>query len=224
MRAKLNSLMLVGCGALLGAAITAIGGCQTGNTGSPGSTPNIAPESSYRIVGDVGTPYSAVVSDSRSSWQFYGTVPTSVVVVNDAPPDRVLVTKLANDNRLLALQVIQGLSVGVLDSTVNGFGTVVGSIGGTLPALALPASPDVRFFVNTPQVGTIDALIEDQSMSSAFESRIPAVILFDSPSSSQVDGIFNQVAFSGVLVVDLLINGQLVQSVSGGTSVTVNGG
>jgi hypothetical protein len=226
-RSQLISFLFLGACVLAGMALVALGGCQTGNTGSPGNTPNIAPQSSYRIVGEIGTPFQALVSDSRSSWQFTGTIPTSVVVVNDSPPDRILVTKLTSDARLLSLQVIQGISVGTLDSTVSPFGTVVGSIGGTLAAFAQPASPDVRYFVNTPITGLFNALIESESMSSALESRVPAVILFDSPnggSSGRVDGIFAQPTFTGVLEVDLVINGQLAQTASGGNPVTVHAG
>jgi len=224
-RSHSSLFLLLGACFLAGAAIAALGACQTGNTGSPGNTPNIAPQSSYRIVGEIGTPFHALVSDSRSSWQFAGTVPTSVVIVNDSPPDRILVTKLANDARLLSLQVIQGISVGTLDSTVSPFGTVVGSIGGTLPAFAQPASPDVRYFVNTPITGLFNALIESVSMSSALESRVPAVILFDSPNSGgsgRVDGVFAQPTFTGALEVDLVINGLLAQTASGGNPVTVH--
>src|SRR5215470_12775435 len=134
MRAGLSLRGLLFSVFLTGAAIAALGGCQTGNTGSPGSTPNMPQQSSYRIVGDVGTPFRAIVSDSRSSWQVSGTVPTSIAIVNDSPPDRIAVSKTSNDGRLLSLQVIQGFTVGTLDSTVSNFGTAVGIIGGTLPA------------------------------------------------------------------------------------------
>ena len=167
MRMPLKSLMLLGCSVLASAAIAALGGCQTGNTGSPGSTPSMPQQSSYRIVGDIGTPFSALVSDSRSSWQVSGTIPTSIAIVNDSPPDRISVTKTSNDARLLSIQVIHGFSVGTLASTVSNFGTAVGSIGGTLPAIALAASPDVRFFVKTPLVGVYTALIEDETNSYA---------------------------------------------------------
>jgi hypothetical protein len=223
---RISSLIAFGVCILATAAIS-LGGCQTGNTGSPGNTPNIAPQSSYRVVGEIGTPFQALVSNSRSSWQFAGTVPTSIVIVNDSPPDRILVTKASNDSRLLSLQIIQGLSVGTLDSTVSPFGTTVGNIGGTLPSFAQPASPDVRYFVNTPISGLFNALIESANMSSALESRVPAVILFDKPNgggSGRVDGVFAQPTFTGVLQVDLVVNGQLVQSASGGNPVTVNFG
>jgi len=227
MRAGLSLRGLFRSVILTSAAIAALGGCQTGNTGSPGNTPNMPQQSSYRIVGDVGTPFRAIVSDSRSSWQVSGTVPTSIAIVNDSPPDRIAVSKTSNDGRLLSLQVIQGFTVGTLDSTVSNFGTAVGSIGGTLPAFANPASPDVRYFVKTPLVGVFNALIEDEKNSFALESRIPAVILFDSPNggkSGRVDGEFSQVTFTGVFDVDLAINGQVVQSASGGTTVAVHAG
>ena len=227
MRALFEAQKLLICALLVAVAVSALAACQTGNTGSPGNTPNIAPQSSYRVVGDVGTPFQALISDSRSSWQVSATIPMNIVIVNDSPPDRILVTKLTNDHRMLTLQLIQGFTVGTIDSTVSNFGTAVGNIGGTLRTFANPASPDVRFFVKTPLAGTFTGLIEDESLSNALESRVPAIILFDHPNngkSGRVDGVFNQVAFIGVLDVDLVINGQLVQAASGGNSVTVKGG
>jgi hypothetical protein len=227
MRMTLKSLRLFGCSVLTTAAIAALAGCQTGDTGSPGSTPNKPQQSSYRVVGDIGTPFTALVSDSRSSWQVSGTIPTSIAIVNDSPPDRISVTKTSNDGRLLSIQVIQGFTVGTLASTVSNFGTAVGSIGGTLPAIALPASPDVRFYIKTPLVGVYTALVEDATTSYALESLIPTVILFDSPNgggTGRVDGIFTQVAFTGQFDVDLMINGQVVQSATGGTTVSVSAG
>jgi hypothetical protein len=227
MRKLVNSLGFVVCSVLAGGAITWLGGCTSGNTGSPGSTPSMPQQSSYRIVGDVGTPFTGLLSDSRSSWQLNSTTPASIAIVNDSPPDRMVVTKTSNDTRLLSLQLIQGFTIGPLASTVSNFGTAAGSVGGTLSAFANRASPDVRFFVKTPVAGVFNALIEDQSKSYALESRIPAIILFDSPNggkSGRVDGVFTQVSFAGVFTVDLMINGQVVQTVSGGTSVTINAG
>jgi hypothetical protein len=197
------------------------------NQTNPGDTPNIPEQTSFRIVGEVGTPFRATISDSRSSWQVSGTVPMSLAIVNDSPPDRIMVTKLSNDGRLLSIELIKGFTIEVLDSTVSNFGTAVGAINGALPAFAPPASPDVRFVVKNPQVGLFQALVEDQNMSNALESRIPAVILFDSPNnggSGLVDGIFNQVYFTGVFDIDLLINGNLVQRVVGaGETATLKG-
>jgi hypothetical protein len=113
MSPRTNTLPFVGT-ILAVVALTTLGGCQTENTGSPGNTANIAPQSSYRIVGDVGTPFQAVISDSRSSWRLTATVPVSIVVVNDHPPDRILATKVTNDSRLLSVQTIQGFTVETL--------------------------------------------------------------------------------------------------------------
>jgi hypothetical protein len=225
MRLLLNALRLLGCAILTGAALAALEGCQTGNTGSPGDTPNMPQQTSYRIVGDVGTPFQATISDSRSSWQLSGTVPTSIAIVNDDPPDRIAVTKTSNDGRLLSLQLIQGLNDAAMASTVSNFGTAVGNVGGTLANFANPASPDVRFFVKTPLVGVVQATVEDETTSFTLESPIASVILFDFPNGGKpgrVDGIFSQPNFTGALEVDLLINGQLVQTASG-ASVTVHG-
>jgi hypothetical protein len=207
-------------------AVTILIGCQgfgTGNPTSPGSTSNIPPQSSYRIVGTVGTPFRALISDTRSSWQLAGTIPTSIVIVNDSPPDRIVASKVTNDSRLLSLELIQGFTIITLDSTVSNFGSVVGGAGGKLPSFAPPASPDVRFYVKTPLVGLFTALIEDETMGSAIESRIPAIILFDSPSAGRVDGIFSQPNFTGALDADLVVNGVLVNSNAGDFTVVVKG-
>ncbi len=226
MRTILNLLRFLGCGMLTGAALIALGGCQTGTTGNPGNTPNIPQQSSYRIVGDVGTPFRAIVSDSRSSWQVSGIIPTAIAIVNDKPPDRISVTKTSNDGRLLSIQLIQGFTIGTLASTVSNFGTAVGNIGGTLTAFANGASPDVRFIIKTPGFGVFNVLIEDETNSYTLESPVPAVILFDSPNggkSGRVDGVFSQPFFTGPLDVDLMINGQVIQTGSG-SSVTVHAG
>ena len=210
--------LLSGCGGAFG----------VGNTTNPGSTSNIPPQSSYRVVGDIGTPFVATVSDSRSSWVVHGTVPESIVIVNDAPADRIMVTKLANDSRLLSLEVIAGLTVTTLSSTTENYGSVVGQLTDQKPALtrfAPPASPDVRFFVRGPAIDLFDATIEDLQNSNILQARVPAVLLFDSPnggSSGRVDGIFNEVTFFGPLDVELIINGN-VKQVFGGTTVSIKG-
>jgi hypothetical protein len=215
---------------IAGLAIMALCGCNgfgAGQATTPGSTPNIAQQTSYRVVGDLGTPFRALISDSRSSWQVFGTIPTSIVIVNDSPPDRIVVTKMSNDSRLLSLELILGFSIGTLDSTVSKFGTVVAGFR-KLPAFAPAASPDVRFVVKGPTTGLFTALIEDETMGNALMSRIPAVVLFDSPNSGgagRVDGIFHQVSFAGLFDIDLTIDGRLVDSVTGGgLSVTLKGG
>ena len=208
--------------------LAACNGFGVGQATRPGSTPNIAQQTSYRVVGNVGTPFRALVSDSRSTWRVSGTVPTSIVIVNDHPPDRIVVTKTTNDARLLSLETIVGFGVVNLDSTVSNFGTAIGAIGGKLTGVPPTASPDVEFFIKGPQVGLFTALIEDETTGFALMSRIPAVLLFDSPnhgSIGRVDGIFHQVGFAGAFNIDLTIDGVLVNRVTaGGLSVTLKGG
>jgi hypothetical protein len=207
----LGFLLLAGCGGAFG----------VGNTTNPGNTPNISAQTSFRIVGQIGTPFIATVSDSRSSWLISGVVPLSIVIVNDSAPDRIVVTKLANDSRLLSLQIIHGFDVKLLASTVDNFGVAVGGINGNLPALAPPASPDIRFFIKGPPVNIFDALIEDQSQGSVLQSRAPAVILFDSPSPGRVDGIFNEVNFFGPFDIDLIVDGNIVKQAQGGITASL---
>lgn len=229
----LNAFKSVGLAATLAAAIAAMTGCGggfgAGNSTSPGSTPNIASQTSYRIVGTVGTPFTAFLTNTRTSWTLSGTVPLSIVIVNDKPPDRILVTKLTNDTRLLSVEIITGFNVRVLASTVSRYGVAVGAVPIGQPAQQVKffqpaANPDVRFYVNGPAVGVFNALIEDQTMGSVVQSRAPSVILFDSPNSNnagRVDGIFTEVSNFGPFDINLVINNALAASAVGGSSGTV---
>jgi hypothetical protein len=213
---------------LLGIALLAgCGGFGSTNTTNPGSTPNIPQQTSFRIVGDLGTPFVATVSDGRSSWVVFGAIPTSIVIVNDTPPDRILVTKLSNDTRLLSLEIVTGFSVELLSSTVDNYGSAVGAVNTGkigLTSFAPPASPDVRFYVNGPAIEIFDALIEDQTQANVVQTRAPAVLLFDSPNgggSGRVDGIFTAVSFFGPFDINMTVNGTIVDSLIGGTSGSV---
>jgi len=210
---------LAGCGGAFG----------VGNSTSPGSTPNENPQTSYRIVGTIGTPFVATISDARSSWQVQGTVPLSIVIVQDKQPERVVATKTVGDHSLLSIEITTGFNVKLLASTSDPFGTAVGGVNqgganGSLLALAPPANPDVRFFVKGPYVNIYNALIEDEIHGEVVQSRAPSLILFDSPnggSSGRVDGIFNEVNFLGPFAIDLIFNGVVVKSTAGGVSATL---
>ena len=206
---------------LCGLLMTSCGGFGSTNNTRPGSTPNIGAQSSFRIVGRLGTPFSAIISDSRSSWSFNGVIPLTVIIVNNSPPVRISVTKLVNDNSLLSIEVINAFTVQQLDSTTAVFGTAVGNFG-KVATFAAPASPDVRFFVKGPAIELFDALIEDTEHAEITESRAPTLILFDSPAGGtggRVDASFTAVNFLGAFSIDLIYNGVLVQSVLAGTSV-----
>jgi hypothetical protein len=216
--------------ALTASGLIWLGGCGgfgTGNATSPGRTPNLSVQTSYRIVGTIGTPFIATISDARSSWVVQGVVPLSIVIVNDKPPERVVVTKTIDDTSLLSVEIITGFTVKVLDSTSERFGVAVAGVNqgggnGSLHALAPPANPDVRFFVKGPNIGIFNALIEDQTQGEVLQSRVPALILFDSPNggmlSGRLDGIFTAVGFEGPFAIDLIVNGAVVRAIVGGTS------
>lgn len=208
------------------------GGFGAGNSTSPGSTPNISAQTSYRIVGAIGTPFVATISNAGSSWVLSGAIPLSIVIVNDKPPDRVLVTKLSNDTSLLSVEIIVGFNVKVLASTVDRYGVAVGAVpvsmpghpAPQLPAFSPPAHPDVRFYVNGPAVTVYNALIEDQVQGNVVQSRAPSVILFDSPNSNaagRVDGIFNEVSGFGPFSIDLVIDNTLAAVARGGSHATL---
>jgi hypothetical protein len=214
--------------------LTAMLGCNgfgVGNATSPGSTPSLSAQIVYRVVGNLGTPFVATISDSRSSWTINGVVPLNILVVNIptispgvAGPTRLIATKLANDSTLLSIEIISGFDVRLVDSTFAHYGTVVGGLDGELDALAPHASPDVRYFVKGPANGIFNAVIEDVTTAFALQSRVPTVILHDSPNggsqSGRVDGIFNLVGGGGPLNIDLIFNGALVaHAVGGGTQI-----
>ena len=203
-------------------AITAAGcnGFGTTDITLPGNTQNIPPQNSFRIVGQIGTPFVATIADTRSTWTIHGVVPLNIVIVNNAPPVRIRVNKLVNDKALLGIEIVKALSVEQLDATVDGFGLAVGNFG-RAPAFPPAASPDVRFFVRGPSEQIFDALIEDDQNAEVVEATAPAMILFDSPASGRVDGIFTEVGFLGGFSIDLFYNNLLVQSVYTGTEATL---
>jgi hypothetical protein len=220
-------------GVLVATGLTWLGGCGgfgSGNATSPGRTPDLSVQTSYRIVGTIGTPFIATISDARSSWVVQGVIPLSIVIVNDKPPERVVVTKAIDDTSLLSIEITTGFTVKVLASTNDRFGVAVGGVNqgggnGSLHSLAPPADPDVRFFVKGPNIGVFNALIEDQTQGSVLQSRVPSLILFDSPNggtlNGRLDGIFTEVNFLGPLAIDLIVNGTVVRAVTTGSTATL---
>lgn len=207
-----------------GLLMTSCGGFGSSNNTSPGNTPNIAAQTSFRIVGRVGTPFSAKISDSRSSWDIKGVVPLSIVIVNNSPPIRVSVNKLVSDSSLLSLEIINGFTVKQLASSTDNFGVSVGNVGGKVGNFAPPASPDVRFFVKGPNAELFDALVEDTKQGEIVEARAPALILFDSPAGGnggRVDATFSAVQLLGNFSIDLIYNGAVVRTAAGGATVTM---
>jgi hypothetical protein len=220
---KARFLLWLALGALL--LTPGCNGFGTTDITSPGNTANNPPQVSFRVVGLVGTPFSAFISDARSSWTVKGVVPLTIIVVNEVPPVRVTATKLINDSSLLSLEVIAGFNVKALASSSTTFGTAPDGFQQpsqrNLP-YAPAASPDVRFYVKGPITEVFDALIEDKNQSNLLESRVPAVIIYDSPNtSSTVDGIFTAVSITGPFNIDMTWNGAVVATGVGGTKATL---
>jgi hypothetical protein len=216
--------------ALASIATLGCNGFGTGNSTQPGRTPNTSQQINFRMVGNIGTPFLATISNKRSSWKIRGVVPLNIIIVNGPNPNsvRIVASKLANDTRLLSVEAISGFDVLELSSTFTNYGIVVANIGGTISALAPAASPDVRFFARNAGNGIFNAVVEDRTTAFVLQSQSPTLILFDSPNSSgnpqsdRVDGIFNTVT-GGPLALDLSFNGHVVSASGGGTvSIKVN--
>jgi len=92
MRCLVRILSMSALGAALAFSVAACNN-QTGFSGSVGNTPNGPALASYEILGTVGTPFTATVSDARSSWTLQGNVPLSIVICNNVLPARIIATK-----------------------------------------------------------------------------------------------------------------------------------
>lgn len=205
--------------ALLTLSMAACQNSQGGFSGAVGNTPPTKPESSFRVLGNPGTAFIATVSDSRSSWIVQGVIPMDIVIVNNLPPARMVATKLANDQSLMSLNILNGVRITGLASTTAPFGTASVEFG-KLIEIAPPASPDVRVNVNGPATELFRGLVEDQTTGFEVQDRAPAVFLFDSPDGS-VDAVFDQLQNFGSFKVNLSFNGDVVARVSGGPNVSI---
>lgn len=212
---------------LVATAVLAVGGCGAGgpfgfqNPTAPGASQAIQKQFAFWVVGSVGVPFQATVSDVRSSWTVKGTVPMYIAIVNNLPPARMQVTKLSSDTRLLSAEIMHGFTVQQISSTTAPFGTADVGFGGQLGSFAAHANPDIRFFVKAPNIGLFNGQVENTTMGIVVEGRVPALFLFDQPGSGLVDGQFTQVTNFGRLVVDLTVGGTLVNSQGGAPGVRI---
>jgi hypothetical protein len=207
----------------IGAAIAlGVASCnnQTGFSGSVGSTPNGPKLSSYEILGDVGTPFTATVSDTRSSWTFQGNVPLSIFIANGVLPARIVASKTNTSGNLLSVEIIIGNHVASLESTTAPFGSVSVQVGGVLSTLASPADPDLRIFLSGPLNERYAALVEDIDTGFIINARAPTLILFDSPDG-KVDATFFGNQDFGTFTADMTLAGQVVATVMKGPDATI---
>lgn len=207
----------------LGAAIAfSVAACnnQTGFSGSVGSTPNGPALASYELLGTVGTPFTATVSDTRSSWTFQGNVPLSIVICNNLLPAAIVATKTASNSNLLSLEIIHGNHVAALQSTSAPFGTVSLQVGGTLSSIAPPADPDLRIFAAGPSQARYTALVEDITTGFLISARAPTLVLFDTPDG-KVDATFFGNQNYGTFDLNMTLGGVVVATVVHGPNATI---
>ncbi len=215
--------------ALVLAWITTLASCNassTGVSGFVGNTPPTAPETIFKVLGTVGTPFTLLISNSRSSWQVQGNIPLNVTIINNPlvssglTPARLVATKLANDASLLSLQAANGFHVVSASSTTAPYGTVTIQTGTSLAAIAPAASPDLRIFVYGPLGERFTGLIEDSKVGFAVNQRVPALFLFDSPNG-KIDGNFTQVQSFGPFAINMSFNGLIVANAHGFPNVII---
>jgi hypothetical protein len=215
------ALVQSGCGNSLGCG----GVTGTGNgpfTGCSGGKP-IPPQNSINFLGDIGTVFSATVSDTVASYTFRAAVPLTLSFVNNVPPVRVIATNLSTTPALLSIQALTAFTTVGFASTSTPGGTISVNIGGVLPAISGPAACDVRFFVSGPANQAYQALLEQNN--NAYEQQtLPPSLFLLGQAKGNVDGIFTEVfAQFGVLRVNLVINGKLAAA-GLGTNFTVKSG
>ena len=207
----------------LGAVLTiSVAGCnnQTGFSGSVGNTPNGPPLASYEILGTIGTPFTATVSDAQSSWTLQGNVPLSIVICNNVLPARIIATKTTSNGNLLSVEIILGNTVKELQSTSAPFGTVSVEAGGTLSSISPPASPDLRIFAAGPANQRYTALVEDITTGFVISARAPTSILFDRPDG-KVDATFFGNGQFPTFTLNMTLDGVVVATVVHGPNATI---
>jgi len=212
---------LAALAAALAAMMAACSGANVGAfSGGVGNTPDVPPETTFKILGKVGTPFTATVSNSRSSWVVQGATPMNIVIVNNVLPVRIVATKRSNDTRLISLEVLNGVQIIALSSTSQPFGTASVQTKGTLATLSPAADRDVRIFVRAPFGEAFTGIVEDVSKAFIVQSRVPALFLFDSPEG-KVDAEFTQLQDLGLFHVNLTVSGQVVASAIAGPTVDI---
>jgi hypothetical protein len=96
---------------------------------------------------------------------------------------------------------------------------VVQTFGG-LPGIAPKADQDVRVFMKGPSGGILNGLVEDLTLSFVFEARSPALFLFEHPDG-RVDAVINSVDEAGIITADILSDGVVVATATGGPRLLI---
>ena len=190
-RRLLPTATLWSAAAALCLILAACNNSLSGFGGFVGNTPNVPPETGFKVLGNVGTPFTLTISNANSTWVVPGTIPLNAWIANNQTPCRMIATKLSNDNSLMSLEIDRGGAIISLSSSNAPFGVVSIQTGGTLNTLSPLAIPDVRIYVNGPFGQRFQALVEDSKVGFITNTRAPAVFLFDNPDG-KIDGQFQQ--------------------------------
>jgi hypothetical protein len=215
---------ILSIGAIGAALAVYVASCnnQTGFSGSVGNTPNGPKLPSYQILGTVGTPFTATISDDRSFWTLQGNVPLSISICN--PPSsnaQVVVSKTTSDNSLLSAEIITGNHVKDVQSTTAPFGTVQVQIGRQTTAPSA-ANPDLRINLLGPLNVKYQALVEDSNIGFIIQARAPTLIVFDTPNGKVDATFFSGGRNFGNFVANMSFNGEIVvPTTSGGPNLTI---
>ncbi len=218
-------LRFVGTTAFVAVLAISIASCnnnQGGFSGSVGNTPNGPPLTSYRIVGGtIGEPFTATVSNARSSWTLQGTAPLSMIICNNILPARIIVTKTASDSNSITVQIINGNHLLQTAQTSAPFGTVALQTGGKAIPISPPANPDLRIFVAGPVANTYSALVEDIKTGFVIKEQAPTLIFFDTPNGKVTGTFFQNGKNFGTFTINMTLNGVVVASVHMGPTATI---
>ncbi|HVN27896.1 MAG TPA: hypothetical protein VMT64_05385 [Candidatus Binataceae bacterium] len=225
------------CWTLLGLVmVLAPAGCNNGFGAfqvGVGNTPNRPPLAAFRILGQYGMQFSAVVSDADVSWNVSGAVPMNIIVINNqtnpvcaCSPVRVIATKQSAGNGILSIQLTVGFKVRSIASTSAPYGVATlqnnaNSPGSKTPPPLVPAEDDVRLFIRGPITERFSGLFEDSQTAFILDDRAPALFLFDSPQGP-VDASVTQIQNLGPLDIDLLLGGAVVAHAIGGPTVVIH--
>ena len=202
--------------------LTGLSACNNnyiGFAGYVGNTPPTSPETVFKVLGTVGTPFTLLISNARSSWQVQGNVPLNINIVNSPMINgqttaRMVATKLSSDNNLLSLQITNGFTVMGAVSTSAPYGTITAQTVTPLTQIAPHAQPDVRIFVFGPAGERFSGLVEDSQIGYLVNQRVPALFLFDSPNG-KIDGQFTQIQSFGPFAINMTYNGVVVATAKG---------
>jgi hypothetical protein len=196
-----------------------LGAFQTG----VGNTPNRPPGTSFRVLGEPGLQFSAVVSDTQSTWLVRGSIPVAIVIVNNTTPVRVTATKLSASHGIMSLQLTVGFRVKFVSSTTDPYGVASLQSAQAAPGFSPPpppANPDLRIFIKGPSGERYSGLVEDRSQGFIISDRSPTLILFDTPDGA-VDATFTQIQNFGPFDIQMLLNGGVVAEAKGGPTITI---